>query len=69
MPRATADLVVLILAGTVAVVLVLVVVGLVVFADPDDSTVRALAESAGSLASIMVGIVVGFVLRGRKDGA
>lgn len=68
MPRTTTELVVVILAAAVAAVLVLVTVGLVFIADPDDPAVRAVADAAGGVASLMVGIVVGYLLRARKNG-
>lgn len=64
MARSTVDVVVLILAATVAFVLVLVTVGLVVVADdPSGGTVRSVAESVGGVLSLFVGVVVGYVAR------
>lgn len=67
MARSTVDLVVLILASTVAVVLILATVGVLVFGDPGDSTVRSVAEAIGGAATLIFGAVVGYVVRTRIE--
>lgn len=68
MARSTADLIVLIVVVAIVVVLVVVTVGLVVYADDVSSgTTRAVAESVGGVLSLMVGGVLGYVLRDRRD--
>jgi hypothetical protein len=65
--RSTTELVVLIAASAVAVVLVIVTVALVVVADPVTDATRTVAEAIGGTASVFAGIVVGYLLRDRRD--